>query len=187
MPEVLETNAATFLMVGALGIAEEHETPAARELVLRLMEMGVVRKFFVELPKNVERFATALAKAQTAAQSGASIEDITQLAPSGNLDPGNRLSIGYLIAIALSKNIEVYLADDRDMLRQNGGSFQKRHASIRETFKAATGQAEAKWYTDAAKGCLLLWGGAHFDDKFKNTALLDQPGVINGLPYVKKG
>lgn len=186
MPEVLEANAVNFLKAGALGIAEEHNTVAARELVLLLMEKGVVKKFFVELPKNVERFSTALAKAKDAAQSGASIDEIMKLAPTGNLDNNNNISIGKLIAFALFNKIEVFLGDDRIMMRDGGGYFQKRHASVKETFQSATGQDSAKWYTEAAQGCLLLWGGAHFDDKFKGP-LLDQKGVIHGLPYVKKG
>lgn len=185
MYEVKPVNAVNFLLNGALGVGEEHGDPAARRFVIELIEKGVVTKLFLELPKNMARFSEKMAEANAAAAAGRTMEEIAAVAPSGDLDIGNEYPLNRLIAFALSKGIEVYLADDRTMARSGGGNFDKRHKSIRDTFNEATGQNDAKWFTSAAKGSLFLWGGAHFDDPIKKN--LNSKNYINGLPWVKKG
>ncbi|MFA8385373.1 MAG: hypothetical protein ACEPO2_07090 [Pelagibaca sp.] len=185
MPKVLEVNAVNFLKAGALGIGEEHNDPAGRRLVKELIDKGVVKKLFVELAKNTERFSRAMAAANAKAAEGGNIEEIASVAPCGDLDRLNEIPLNHLIAYALFHGAQVFLADDRSMAKLRGGNFDIRHAQIRDTFKEATGQGAAKWYSEEAKGCLFLWGGAHFDHKTKSH--LDDANFIYGLPWIEKG
>lgn len=187
MPQVDEALARASLLAGALGIGENHGNGNARELALSLINSGnnaggrLVTNFFTELYEdhgNIQK----LESARRLAADGASLGIVQAAAPSGFL-LGNPIPQGRVIARALQRGIPVHLADILAM--HSGKMHNQRHAAILNRFRAVTGQpapgvAQAVG-PPACVGCLLLWGGAHF----QGGNALDQ--YIQGLPFVMMG
>lgn len=187
MPQIDEALARISLLAGALGIGEDHTKGNARELALALINSSnhaggrLVTNFFTELYEdhgNIEK----LASARILAANGAALGLVEEAAPTGFLY-GNPIPQGRVIARALQRGIPVHLADITAM--QSGRMHKKRHTAILNRFRAVTGQpppglAQAVG-PPACVGCLLLWGGAHFE----GADALDQ--FIHGLPFVKMG
>ncbi len=173
-PEV----ARVALQNGALGIGEDHGEPEARQLALELINMGVVRHFFTELYEehgNVEKLATA----RIAAASGDSLRVVESLCPSG-FSLGNSITQGRVIARALQRGATVHLADTPHM-HMGASRHAQRHQNILAKYRRATNQpgpAPARADVAAGRGCLLLWGGAHFEGA---NAL---ENFIIGLPFM---
>jgi len=179
------------LSQGAFGIGEEHETPIARQWVLQLIDYGAASRIFIELPNTVI-YNENLEKAKAKSDEGGSMSEVRALAPCGNLDSQNAISVKDIIAYAYKKNAEIYLADHRKM-GYRPDDHPMRHTAISQKFTQITGTTLA--VDPGCKGCLLLWGGAHFENQTsidrttgvkttKNTSL---ENYIVGLPYAMLG
>ncbi len=181
MPEIMLELAQLALKNGALGIGEDHGDPAGRQLALDLINMGLVRHFFTELYEeegNLEK----LGKASRAAASGDSLLVVESLAPSGHT-LGNSIKQGRVIARALQRGAQVHLADIQKM-KYRPTFHAPRHSNIRAKYRIVTNQpapGAASAVGENCRGCLLLWGAAHFEG---DTSL---DIFLPGLQFVKLG
>jgi hypothetical protein len=179
MPETNENDAWYCLETGALGIGEEHTQPAGRQLAIELIDSGLVTNLFVEFAQ--EQFRYALQAAQKAVGQGRDIEEVARLAPNSNLFK-NRIPLGRVIAMALLAHIPVHLADHY-IMASYPNDFRRRHTTIKNTFRAVTNQQQDPPYAigENCIGCLLLWGGKHFEGNQQ----MDR--YIIGLPFIMMG
>ncbi len=179
MPETHVNDARRCLEAGALGIGEDHTKPDGRQLALDLIEAGVVTNLFVEFAET--QFGPALNYARELADKGEGLDEVAKYAPNSNLFQCN-IPLGKVIAAALLKKIPVHLADN-SIMAARPSDFQRRHNTIREVFSRVTGQARTppEAAGQSCVGCLLLWGGAHFE----GSQALDN--YILGLPFIKMG
>jgi len=145
-------DAVRVLLIRALGIGENHERPDGRHLALRLLASTtpIVRHLFVELPpwgQNIVQRAgvrASTSREQTGVEKG--------------LEFGQRhqcvIPLKRVISAALLERIPVHCVDHR--LGGAGGHMTTRNRTIANNFLQITNGT-------GTRGCLLLFGGAHFD------------------------
>ncbi|TKC86304.1 hypothetical protein FAZ69_20845 [Trinickia terrae] len=181
MPETTVGDAPRCLEAGALGIGENHTQPGGRQLAIELISSGRVTHLFVELAHM--HYGKPLENAQEIADQGGDIDAVQMAAPSGNLHQENPIPLSRVIATALTQKVKVHLAD-HIVMAYHAEDFARRHDSIREAFRTVTEQspdAAVQAVDERCAGCLLLWGGAHFEKKYA----LDK--YIVNLPFIKMG
>lgn len=175
MPKTHSGHAVACLQAGALGIGEDHTMVAGRNLALWLIENGHVQHLFVEFPAPNYGQALNAAIQAAGAQPPPTRQNLAQ-----QMNWENRhlpaIPLGEVMAEALLRGVTVHLADDPiQMVHPN--RFARRHTTIQNVFRQATGQVGMPSAAGAV-GCLLLWGGAHFEG---NHAL---DNYILNLPFV---
>ena len=168
---------------GAVGIGESHDSPGGRLLVIELIKSGKVKKLLVELSPGA--YDGAVNGAKDRQKDG--VDSITKTL---DLSLGTRhkcdISLGRVIAEAICANIPVYNVDhykanQRAEMAASVGVMKIRNEEVAKQFEKITGSKAA--VSEGAKGCLLLFGGAHFED----ANAIDADANIFGLPVVMMG
>ncbi|WP_172202400.1 MULTISPECIES: hypothetical protein [unclassified Niveibacterium] len=160
--------AARALYVGALGLGESHDDPTARSFALELFRTRLVRRLMVELypaayQPMVDHAAATNGQVYVVALHHCAI------------------TLSDVINAAIAAQIPVHCVDGRDgnIGRASGAAMQRRNQAVGDNFAQITGGNTATH--PGARGCLILFGGAHFEgaNRIQN--------YIGGLPYCRAG
>lgn len=163
MPQIgqlQQAMAARALHFGALGIGEDHTERHGRDLAIRLITDGHVRRLFVELSPGA---------------FGQMVQAATALAPQGFDAVRGALGFGALhacpialedvVATAIVRHVSVHCVDHRRAMQMGFASsdagMRLRNRTIAEGVQAETETESAR--DGGAAGSLLLFGGAHFE------------------------
>jgi hypothetical protein len=163
MPQIgqlQEAMAARALQFGALGIGENHEERQGRDLAIRLIVGGHVKRLFVELSPGAY---------------GPMIQNATGLAPQGYAAVRGALGLSSLhvcpialedvIATAIVHGATVHCVDHRRAMQigyaSSPSGMRLRNSTITSGVQEETETQSAR--DGGASGSLLLFGGAHFE------------------------
>jgi hypothetical protein len=205
MPRVDAQSAVFHLQRGALGIGEYHTSGEGRQLVLALIELGVVNHLFLELaytiyPRLISRAQKIYDDAREHSNVVAKMQEplgIPErrflLHPYDQTMRVKRIPIKEVIAKAITKHVKVHCADHpcgESPGPQEYSNFKQRHSTLRRVFKQAIKTTNNTNAISAhTKGCLILFGLKHFTsekDSIENF-ILRLPYVATGEPFVRLG
>src|SRR5262245_47315585 len=148
MPRVPAQSAVFYLQRGALGIGEDHTNSEGRQLVLDLLNQGVVNHLFLEIPyRNGSKelvYPNMITEARSIFANPGK--------PSNHLDamreilngipekkflgaPPNRIPVREVIARAIEKQVQVHCHDNwrgASTIKRNYTNYFRRHSTLRK-------------------------------------------------------
>jgi len=152
MDEVHYKAAARRLRGYALGVGEVHDERRARDVTVRLIREGLVRRLFLECNSNQqENLNAAVSKPKSTPNYE---QDIAALVKTAGPNYGNEVSLGEVATIALKSLVPVHFIDLDVPHKTTPRNLEKRDAHAAERFRAITGQT-------GTVGCLILFGAHH--------------------------
>lgn len=160
--------AARALFVGALGLGEDHTDETARKFAIDLMKTRLATRLMVELSTDAYQ-----QQVDAAAVSGNKVF-LLELHQCST-------TLSHVISEAHARGVPVHCVDGRDgnIARVNAGAMQRRNRHAAIQFTAITGAPHARH--PAAKGTLILFGGAHFEgDNGIQNLIQDLPVCMAG-------
>ena len=171
---------------GALGIAEYHDLPYARELIVELMTSGLVRHLFLEVPGNGGA-AVSLRTALDLHARGATRESLTSSLNLLSME-NPHFPLEKLAALAISKSIPVHCADGDCAVSKSAFSLgpvgmARRNQAAVDAVRKQTGCKDA--HDKEAIGSVILFGIKHFILKSNSTIPNSTiPDLFPGLCWV---
>jgi hypothetical protein len=177
MPKIQIALAPDAVRAGALGVGENHTKAAGKHLVAKLIDAGLVRNLFIEIPEFKQNIID-----RAAAVRGQGIGEVMKVL--GDLDSMAcpAFPLYKLVAIAIMLGVRVICADDKIVMKGGAsGYMERRNKTTVNILKNVTG---ANSPTDPeAVGSVLLGGALHYkkDEKEPSTTI---PEMFAGLSWV---
>ncbi len=145
-----------LLNSGPIGIGEAHTQPDAREFIEHLIDLGIVKRLFVEYPTGWQPRMNNLKTAITATPPNNNLAtQIVQNFVYSQQFFCQTYPLPVLFAYALSKGVDVWCADH--WVGGGAARFRTRHQMVQATFQRET-------QNDGPEGSIILFGSHHFDD-----------------------
>lgn len=163
----------------AVGVGEAHHQRRARDVTIRLITDGFVRRLFLECNSNEqEKLNAAVSKPKSTANYES---DIADLVSAAGPQYRNEVALGEVATIALKHLVPVHYIDLDIRNKPHWKSLEKRDAHAAERFTAITKDT-------GTVGCLILFGAHHFNgDKEVYKGNVKCLGELLDLGYVDFG
>jgi hypothetical protein len=163
----------------AVGVGEAHHQRRARDVTMRLIRHGFVRRLFLECNSNEqEKLNGAVSQPKSTSNYQSAIADLVSTA--GPQYP-NEVPLGEVATVALKHLVPVHYIDLDIRNKPHWKNLEKRDAPAAERFRAITKDT-------GTVGCLILFGAHHFNgDKEVYKGEVKCLGELLDLGYVDFG
>lgn len=154
LDEIHYKAAARRLRGYAVGVGEVHVQRRARDVTIRLIQDGFVRRLFLECNSNQqEKLNETVSKPKSTPGYATAIADL--VTEAGPQYP-NDVPLGDVATIALKHLVPVHFIDLEIRNKPHWRSLGKRDAHAEKRFRAITADT-------GTVGCLILYGAHHFN------------------------